>query len=305
MGLGDVSAAREFASLEEALGSKPDAVIVSNPTSLHVETACAALDAGAHVLVEKPLGHTLEHVPELLQSARGMVLMVGYNFRFHPGLRRMRELLHAGAIGRPLSVRAAMGEYLPDWHPWEDFRQSYAGKRALGGGAVLTQSHELDAVCWMLGAPCAVTAVARRSGSLEIDAEDVAEIVLEWPNGAIGSVHVDYLRRPPQRSIEIVGEEGVLRWDYDDNRVLRSAPGTREWIVEQGDPRFERNVTFLSELKAFAARIRGEDEAMGASGEQGAAVLAVALAALRSSEEARRIDLTTEPPHVQQWLSSL
>src|SRR4029453_128719 len=90
-----------FQSLEQGLAAQPDVVIVTNPTSLHVETACAALRAGAHVLVEKPIGHTLEGVPELLAQANANVLMVGCSLRFVPTLQRMRELLRAGSIGRP------------------------------------------------------------------------------------------------------------------------------------------------------------------------------------------------------------
>ncbi len=296
---------RLFSDLDQALAAQPEVVIVTNPTSLHAATACAALRAGAHVLVEKPIGHTLDGMCELLALASGKVLMVGYNLRFVPGLQRLRELLHHGAIGRPLSVRAEMGEYLPDWHPWEDYRRSYSAQSALGGGPLLTFSHELDSVCWLLGAPLAVTAVARRVSALEVDTEDVAEIILEFPNGSLASVHVDYLRRPPRRGIEIVGEEGLLRWEHDADRVLRFAPATREWLVEEGDPRSTRNDSFLRELREFQGRIQGEPGGIGASGEQGAAVLAIALAALRSSAEGRRVDLISEPEPVQQWLKSL
>jgi predicted dehydrogenase len=296
---------REFHDLDAALAARPEAVIVTNPTSLHVETACAALRAGAHVLVEKPLGHCLDAVSDLLAAANGRVLMVGYNLRFMPELQRLRHHLQTGVIGKPLSVRAEMGEFLPDWHPWEDYRHSYSAKRALGGGAVLTFSHELDSVCWLLGAPAAVTAVARRVSSLDVETEDVAELILEFPSGALASVHVDYLRRPQRRAIEVVGEAGVLRWEYEGNHLWRYAPGTREWLVEEGDPRWQRNDSFASELRDFAARIEGQPPGPGATGVQGAAVLAIALAALRSSAEGRRVDLSDESAPVQEWLKHL
>jgi predicted dehydrogenase len=122
--------ARVIRDLDQALAAGPEVVIVSNPTSLHVETARQAIEAGAHVLVEKPLGHTLDGVAQLLtqSAARQRLVMVGYNLRFHPGLLRLRQLLHAGAIGQPLAARVEMGEYLPDWHPWEDYRHGYAAR---------------------------------------------------------------------------------------------------------------------------------------------------------------------------------
>jgi len=298
---------QEFTDLEKALDDRPDVVLVSNPTSLHVETACMALQAGAHVFIEKPISHTLHGVADLLSEAkkRQRVLMVGYNLRFHPGLIRLNELFQQGAVGRPVSARAEAGEYLPDWHPWEDYRTSYSGRADLGGGALLTFSHELDSLCWVLGAPSRVVAMADHASSLEIDTEDTAELVLQFPNGPLASIHVDYLRRPPRRSLEIIGEEGVLRWEYDDNRLLSYAAGTRQWRVEEGDPRLRRNDMYLAELQHFAACVRGEIERPLIDGTQGAAVLAITLAALKSSKEGRAIDLHAEGEPLNTWLSSL
>jgi predicted dehydrogenase len=298
--------ARMFSDLDQALAAGPDVVLVTNPTSLHVETARRAIEAGAHVLVEKPLGASLEGVADLIQAAQraGRVLAVGYTLRFHPGLARVRELLLDGAIGRPVSARAEFGEYLPDWHPWEDYRHSYSARRALGGGVVLTQSHELDALCWLLGPPTCVFGFAERTGLLEVDTEDVAEIVLRFGDGCLASLHVDEVRRPPQRWLELTGEAGILRWEYDQNRVLQYAPTAQAWRVEEGDPAFVRNDMFLAELRQLAAAARGEPRQPLADGRQAAAVLAVGLAALRASTEGRAIDLAAEGPPVAEWLST-
>jgi predicted dehydrogenase len=299
--------ASEFHDLAAALSEQPDVVLVTNPTSLHLDVACRALLAGAHVFVEKPLAHTLSGVAELLAMARNdqRHVMVGYNLRFHPGLVRLRQLVREHAIGKVVSARAEVGEYLPHWHPAEDYRAGYSARRALGGGAVLTFSHELDAVCWVLGAPSRIIGVAGHISSLEVDTDDVAELTLQFPDGPIASVHVDYIRRPPSRSLEIVGEDGVLRWDFHANRVLRYSPSTRQWRVEEQDPRFERNDMYLAELAHFAGCVRGDIDRPLIDGEQGAAILAIALAGLRSSEEGRSIDLTTEREPVSTWLSSL
>ncbi|MDQ6674787.1 MAG: Gfo/Idh/MocA family oxidoreductase [Chloroflexota bacterium] len=299
--------AREFSDLDAALNEQPDAVLVTNPTSLHVETACKALRAGAHVFLEKPLGHSMDGVVEMLGQARDRKrqLMVGYNLRFHPGLHRIKELLTERAVGRVVSARVEAGEYLPDWHPWEDYRHAYSARRDLGGGPVLTFSHELDAACWLLGAPSRVIGMATQASSLEIDTEDTAEIVLQFADGRLASVHVDFVRRPPRRSLEVVGENGVLRWEYDEGRVLHYSPPTRQWRVEEGDPRFERNDMFLDELRHFVGCVRGEIERPLIDGEQGAAVLAIALAGLRSSATGGAVDLRTQGEPITTWLSSL
>lgn len=300
---------RVFPSLDAALAAGPDVVVVSNPTSLHVPTAQAAVDAGCHVLMEKPLGASLAGVADLLAAAerQHVQVMVGYNLRFHPGLARLRDLLHAGAIGRPLSARAEMGEYLPGWHPGEDYRQSYSGRADLGGGPVLTFSHELDALCWLLGRPARITCLASHVSSLEITTEDVAEMAVQFAGGTLASVHVDYLRRPPRRSIEILGEGGILRWEYDENRLLVYAPATREWRVEAGDPRFERNDMFLAEARAVAARVAGGADPVVsplATAQEGAAILALALAALGSAAEGRTINLESDEERAP-WLKAL
>jgi predicted dehydrogenase len=299
-------AAREFFDLDEALASQPDVVLVTNPTGLHVETAVRAVRAGAHVFVEKPLGDALDGVAELLSAAHaaGRQIMVGYNLRFHPGLARLKELVGEGAVGQIVSVRATVGEYLPGWHPGEDYRRGYSARRDLGGGAVLTLSHELDAVCWLLGAPSQVMAMAIHATSLDIDTDDVAELTLRYPR-CLASVHMDYARRPPARSLEIVGEEGVLRWEYDEARLFRYAPATRQWRVEEGDRRAERNDKFLAELSPFAACVHGELDQPLIDGSQGAAVLAIALAALRSSADGRAVDLQAQGEPVATWLKAL
>jgi predicted dehydrogenase len=300
--------AREYASLSQALATEqPDIVVVTNPTSLHVETACQALRAGAHVLVEKPLGHTLAGVAELLQTAMAArrQLMVGYNLPFHPGLERLKALVDQHAIGKILSARADYGEYLPDWHPWEDYRDSYSGRLDLGGGPVLTLSHALHAVCWLLGAPRRVTAVAARASALEIDTEDVADILLQFQPGQTATVHVDYLSRPPRRGIELVGEDGLLRWDFDQNRLAQYLPGARQWRIEEGDPRFERNDMYLAELRHFVGCVRGEIERPLVDGQQGAAVLAIALAAQRAASDGRTVDVWDADECTRAWLTSL
>jgi predicted dehydrogenase len=300
-------AAREHRDLAEALQvERPEVVLVTNPTSLHVAAAQAALEAGAHVLVEKPLGSSLAGVDGLLETARRRRrgLMVAYNLRFHPGLARMKALVEQQAIGRLVSARAEVGEYLPDWHPWEDYRGSYSGRRELGGGAVLTFSHELDALCWLLGPPRTLTAMAAHLSSLEIDTEDVAEILLEFERGVLGSVHVDYVRRPPRRTLELIGENGSLRWDYHAHRLEMYTAATRQWCVEEGDPTWSRNQMYLDELRQFVVRIRLAGSAAPPDGRQGAAVLALALSALRSAAEGRTIDLHAQAGSTPLWLSS-
>ena len=188
---------------QKALDTKPDAVIVSNPTAMHLDIAIPAAKAGVHLLLEKPVSHSMERVDELaaLEKLRNLQILVGFQFRFHPTLIRMKELLSDGVIGTPVSCRAHWGEYLPNWHPWEDFRNSYAAKPELGGGVVLTLSHPFDYLRWIMGEVDSLWAFTSESKDLSIGSESTAEIGLQFSSGATGSVHLDYIQQPGSHTL--------------------------------------------------------------------------------------------------------
>jgi len=133
-----------FRDLDEALADRPDAVFICNPSSLHVPTALAAARAGCHLFIEKPLSHAWDGVDDLiaLVDERGTVGFVGYQLRFHPCLRHVESLLAGGTFGRPLAVRAEVGEYLPGWHRYEDYREMLEKEPDIQGVVNITPDHQ-------------------------------------------------------------------------------------------------------------------------------------------------------------------
>ncbi len=261
---------------------RPDAVIVANPTALHLEVAVPAARAGAHLLLEKPVAHTLEGVETLRQAVAqgGVRVLVGFQFRFHPTLRQVKAWLDQGAIGRPLFVRAHWGEYLPAWHPWEDYRQSYAARADLGGGVVRTLCHPLDYLRYLLGEAQVTWAQIAHLSPLELQGvEDFAEIGLRFDQGAVGSVHLDYFQRPPAHWLEVLGTQGTLRWDYPTGEARLWRTATQAWEVASLPPGWERNAMFLAEMAHFLAVVRGETEPV-CTLEDGIRALALGLQAL-------------------------
>ena len=249
--------------LEAALSHRPDAVIVANPTALHMEVAIPAARAGCAILMEKPIANSLERIDELedaLNQGHGKVL-VGFQFRFHPALVHMKNLLQGPALGRPVSVRAHWGEYLPAWHPWEDYRKSYSARSDLGGGVALTLSHPLDYLRWLLGDVEQVWGYSGRFGDLELDVDDTAEMGLRFSNGAVASVHLDYLQRPPVHRLEIVCTEGTLEWNNATGAARIFRASTDAWESFLPPVGFDRNDLFLAELRNFIAMGRGQEEA--------------------------------------------
>ena len=197
---------------------KPDAVIVSNPTSLHLDVAIPAAEAGCSLWVEKPLSHSMDRIDGLgcaLKKGGGRVV-VGFQFRFQPGMMKAKQLISDGEIGRVISAHVHFGEYLPAWHPWEDYRQGYAARADMGGGVVLTQCHSLDYLPWLVGKVESVWGFTAKLSDLEVDVEDTAKIGLRFENSALGSIHLDYNQQPPAHYFEVVGTKGSLQWNLAD-----------------------------------------------------------------------------------------
>ena len=246
-------------SLDAALERKPDAVIVANPTALHLDVAIPAAKEGCHLLIEKPLAHSLEGIEDLEAAVRnGVRLLIGFQFRFHPGLQAVRRWAQEEVLGPPIYARAHYGDYLPQWHPWEDYRSSYSARPELGGGAILTLCHPVDYLMWILGDPVVRWAEARAAPHLEMEVESVAEIGLDFPNGALASVHLDFIQQPPDHHVEILSPKGTLRWNQADGcaRLFRGDSGSPE--EELAFNGFERNDMFLEEMRHFLAVVRGE-----------------------------------------------
>ena len=245
-------------NLGNALSHRPDAVIVANPTALHMDIAIAAAEAGCHILVEKPISNRLEQIDHLKEAMKksGVRLLVGYHFRFHPHFQHTRSLLKKGSIGEPLSARAHYGDYLPDWHPWEDYRKSYSAREELGGGVLLTLCHPLDYLMWFLGNAVCLWKKTSKLSPLDIQVDDFAEVGFRFPGGAIGSVHLDYYQRPPAHRFEIIGTEGTIRWDQDDNTLRIFSVKSGNWSLVPGAADFDRNDMFLSEMRHFLEVIR-------------------------------------------------
>jgi predicted dehydrogenase len=253
---------RSFSHLDAALEQKPDAVFVTNPNSLHLSVALAAARAGCHLFIEKPLADSLEGVEELLDivERQHLVAFVAYQFRFHPGLRWIKALLDERRLGRLAAAHIVNGEYLPDWHPYEDYRRSHAARRSLGGGALRIQTHEFDYALWLFGMPRRIYAVGGHLSGLEIDVEDSVSVLLSCEDrGAALPVHIhlDYLQRPPQRICEVIGDAGKVHYDFYSHRVVfhELKSRTKQHIDFEG---FERNQMFMDELRHFVACLRGE-----------------------------------------------
>ena len=276
-----------FSDYSQALAQfRPDLVLVCTPPVYHVEEALAALRSGAHVFIEKPLSHESSGIQALIAEARrhDRNVQIGYNLRFHPGLQILKELIDSGKIGRVLWLNAEAGQYLPDWRPWQNYRESYSARQELGGGIILDGSHELDYICWLLGWPSEVSCRAEHLSSLEVDVEDSAWIYLSFPDRRRAELHLDFVQRTYTRTCKIVGENGTALWDFSSDRVRWFSACERTW--RSVPYTFQVNDMYVTEIRHFLESL-GSGTGPLVDLEQGRDVIRVVEAAKQSSLEGR------------------
>jgi len=214
-----------YSTQDEAFEQRPDLVVVASPNIYHLSQAKAAADQGLNLFIEKPLGTDLTDAKRFAKLAhqKNIYVHMGSNWKFHPAFTTMKSILDQGKIGRVCGVNVIAGQWLPDWHPWEDYREMYAARKDLGGGAIF-DTHELDYMTWLLGPISSFHGYKVHTGSLDIDTEDVAGAVMAFKNGAIGTLLTDYIQRVGQRSYVIFGDKGTISWQINTGEIILTLP---------------------------------------------------------------------------------
>lgn len=284
------------ADISDIAPERVDVALITSPTALHIEHALYFARTGATLLVEKPLDAGLERIDELERAveAGGNRLLVAYPFRFSDAALKLRELLSRRAIGRPLYFRGEFSEYLPEWHPWEDYRDFYMAKASLGGGSLLDQSHILDLAHWLLGPAESVFAFNGRVSDLEVETDDLAEMQVRFASGVIASIHQDMFGRRHRKRLEIMGSDGNLVWDALGFRVEAFERDAGMTMSFEFQP--DHQIMYRRELAHLLAVHDGK-ETPRCSLADGVHGMRVIEAARRSAASARLEDVQkAEPP---------
>jgi predicted dehydrogenase len=186
-------------------------------------------------------------------------------------------------IGRIISVQVQTCSYLPDYHPWEDYRKGYAARKDLGGGIILTQIHEIDYMYWLFQEVENVISLSGKFSDLDITAEDCVSSLLKFKNKIMGELHMDYFQRPDFRSCKIRGTKGEIYWDSDNNHVNIYSMNKKRWKTELEIKNYQRNFSYVEQLKHFIKCVKQRKETINDI-EQGIATLKIALAMKKSSK---------------------
>ena len=282
-------ATRSVGTIAEAIDAGVQAAIISSPSTLHLPQAEELAKAGVHLLVEKPLSHSLNGADAFLTeaSARGIVGLTGYSFRYDQAAIKFAEMLRKGQPGRLLHARVECGSFLPDWRPNQDYRKSISARLDLGGGVLLELSHELDYVNWFFGRMKSVYTHLNYSGTLGLDVEENAEMILINTQELPVSVHLDFNCRHATRHCTVYGTSGTLAWDAIERRV--------DWWPVEGKARvicfdFGYDDMYARQLIHFLDSIENGTKP-NVSLKDGLDVLLIVDAARRSYETGRRIYL--------------
>jgi predicted dehydrogenase len=271
---------------------KPDVGFITNETVYHVPTSIKLAREGIDLFIEKPLSNSMNGIMVLknLVKRKKLIIQMGYHLRFHRCINKIRQLVKQKKIGKIISIQAENGSYLPDWHPYEDYKKGYAGKRKLGGGIILTQIHDVDYLYWIFGNPKSVFSSSGKFSNLDITAEDYSASIIQFKNKITAELHLDFFQGPEYRKCKIKGTKGIIFWDSINNEVELYNNRKKKWISILKLKNYERNQMYIREIKHFLNCVKNRNRTIN-SLDDGIKTLGISLAMKKSAKYKKIIKL--------------
>ena len=295
-----------YRSLAELFADdEPDGVILATPNQLHVDGGLECVAAGVPVLVEKPIGDTVEGGTRLVEAAEatGVPLLTGHHRNHSPIMAKAREVVRSGALGSIVAVVGTALFYKPD----DYFDVGGGWRREPGGGPILLNLiHEVNNLQSLVGDVVRVQATTSNA-TRGFPVEDTAAMVFTFDNGALGTFLLSDTAASP-RSWEQTSQENTTYASYPDEDCyhlagsrgslsiptmrLSTYPGTRSWWepFDTVTAEVERSDPLANQIEHFAAVIRGEEEPV-CSGRDGLKTLRVVDAVVESARTGRPVEL--------------
>ena len=272
-------------SLDQCIKEKPNAAIIANVSSQHISIALKLANAGIHLFVEKPLSNSLLGIKKLetLVKKKKLITQMGCNLRFHECLQKIKQMLSNNEIGRVISANIESGSYLPDWHPYEDYRKSYASNKNLGGGVVFTCIHEIDYLYWFFGNAKEIFSITGKYSDLDISVDDLSVNLLKFSPNIVVQLHLNYFQKPEFRCCKIIGTNGIIYWDSKSNTVKKFSNKNKSWKNEIKIKNYNRNNMYEQELMHFINCIEKQKQSINPLSD-GIKTLKIALAIHKSSK---------------------
>ncbi len=245
----------ELNNWNEVAKEEPDIAIISNPTSFHLETALKLSPFVKGILMEKPLSNSLAGVDELIKMIKknDNIFFMGHNLMFHPIILNIKEFINSNELGRMINIQSQVGHWLPDWHPYENYKESYFAKKELGGGVALTLIHEIHMAIELAGRPLEVCGMRSESSLLDVnkDIDVISDVMIKHNSGCVSQIHMDYIQKPFHRSGLITFEQGWISYDFNEQKVVAQTPNNKLPFVIWSDKNYDANEMYIKQLKCF------------------------------------------------------
>lgn len=254
---------KTYENFDSAVAQKPDALIISTPPNYHIQYATQAAKRDIHFFMEVTVADGLGDLAKLCKNKK-IVAAPSSTLRFKQSVRKMKELLEKKTIGKVLAFNYHMGQYLPDWHPWESIKSFYVGKRETGACREMF-CFETSWLTWLFGDVEEISTVKGKFSSLEVDIDDVYASILKFKE-IVGVFLLDVVSRVPYRQLKILGEEGVIEWEFDTVKVYTAKD--KQWKEYKDEEKvvqknyWAKDDMYIEEMKHFIAAIEGKEKYM-------------------------------------------
>jgi predicted dehydrogenase len=259
-------------TIEEGFSTKPDAAIISTPPDRHYDIATLVAKQGIPFFMEANV--IPEGFDKLARTCKenNVFYAPSCTMRFQSSIRKVKELIDQRAIGSVLHFTYHVGQYLPDWHPYEDYRKFYVSKKSTGACREIVP-FELSWITWTMGDVSLLTGMRRKLSKLETEIDDIYSFIVEFKDGKIGTMVIDVLARLPYRTLKIIGDEGIITWEWVDKSVRLYNVKNKEWqefkeppgmripgYVAEEDMYIEEMRSYINGLKTPAVYIHQIEE---------------------------------------------
>lgn len=274
-----------YGSLDEARNDYFNSAVIATPAPLHVPQSLQLLEAGLHLLIEKPLCLNLEEARQLedFASTTSQTVNVAYVYRANPLISRMREAIQHGSYGRPVELIAYCGQHFPTYRP--AYRDTYYREHESGGGAIQDAlTHVFNAAQWLVGDMEKIVVDADRKILDGVEVEDTVHAIARHENGIMATYTLNQHQPANELTITVVCEKGVVRLENHKQRWRTMSTPDGPWTDHQLPP-FERDELFTRQANLFLDAVEGKSLPLCPLNE-GIATLQANIAAISSWREA-------------------
>lgn len=237
--------------VKEITSIRPDIIIISNPSSLHLDTTLKLLKYSNNFFIEKPLGDDRKKITHLLKISqeKRKYIFIGLQTRFHPMIKFLKKIIETKLHGEIITSKLEFLTYLPNHHKYEDYRNSYAANKKLGGSAIANLVHEVDLINYLFGHPNKILSFDKKTNILESDIKDYFSSKLIYKNKFDINLALSMSEINEKRSVLIKFQKKTIICDLNKNKLTIYDNKTGKKIIKNF--KLKRNDLFLDEMKYF------------------------------------------------------